>query len=78
MVAKGTGTLFAGIDNNCKDFLVIILLLKYFEVMLKRGKQKKPKQPSSLLLIRFAPCVHFSYSLFKEGQKHCSLHLFQS
>lgn len=45
MLAKVTGTLFAGIDNNCKDFLTIIFLVKYFGVMLKReGKKKKNQQ----------------------------------
>lgn len=40
MLAKVTGTLFAGIDNNCKDFLTIIFLAKYFGVMLKREGKK--------------------------------------
>lgn len=42
MLAKVTGTLFAGIDNNCKDFLTIIFPVKYFGVMLKREGKKKP------------------------------------
>lgn len=69
MLAKVTGTLFAGIDNNCKDFLTIIFLVKYFGVMLKREGKKKT---SSLELIRFSPCVHFSYSLFKVGTETLS------
>lgn len=43
MLAKVTGNLFAGIDNNCKDFLTIIFLVKYFGVMLKREGKKKKK-----------------------------------
>lgn len=42
MLAKVTGTLFAGTDNNCKDFLAIIFLVKYFGVMLKRKGKKNP------------------------------------
>lgn len=70
MLAKVTGTLFAGTDNNCKDFLAIIFLVKYFGVMLKRKEKKK--KPSSLQLIRFSFCVHFSYSLLKVGTETLS------
>lgn len=54
MLAKGTGTLFAGIDNKCKDFLTIILLVKYFRVMLKR-EEKEKKTPAVCYSSDFLP-----------------------